>query len=371
MWFSQQRWLLPLATFGAGAVAASLWYMKSQHMTAASTKGLKIIDADEVRKLLSMPECIDAVEKSLKALSNGNAQMPLRQVVKLPLDNDKLGILAGMPSFFNGVGTENGSPICGFKAITVFPSNVGTHLSAHQGAVLLFDANQGELKSICDAHEITAMRTAAASAVATRLLSNEDASTLCLLGTGTQAKKHAEAICLVRPITKITVWGRSMGKAKMLVRELQADTGLEVVHCKTAQQAVESAHIVCTLTGSLKPILLGDWLRAGTHVNAVGACTPKHRELDTKCVQISRLFCDTRDACLREPGDLVVPMQEGVDIGLIGEVGEVLLGAYVGRETREQITLFKSVGAAVEDLFVANLITEKHLLLSQNSRKSK
>ena len=310
-----------------------------------------IFDAGAVGRMLPMAACIDEMATAMVALSSGVAVQPVRQVVKLPLEGNKFGIIAGMPCF----SVIGGQPYCGMKSITVFPSNKPP-MYAHQGSVLLFEADSGCLLSISDAHEITAIRTAAASAVATRLLATKEASVLCLLGTGVQAVKHAAAICCVRGITRCNVWGRTQARAEAVAEAVTELLGIAAVACVSAEEAVRGADVICTLTGATSPILEYGWVKAGAHVNAVGACTPAHRELDLGLVTKTRLYVDTAAACLKEPGDIVQPMKQGVDVPIIGEIGQLIQGECPGRTGAADITVFKSVGAAVEDLYAANLV---------------
>lgn len=243
-----------------------------------------------------------------------------------------------------------GGYICS-KVITVFPSNVGTGFSGHQGVVLLYSAENGSLLSIADAHEITGSRTAAASAVATRLLAREGPCVLAVLGSGFQAVKHVEALRAVREITAVHIWSRTRSRAEALASSLGA---IAIVH-DTAEAAVREADVVCTLTPSTEPILRYAWLKPGAHVNAVGSCHPQQRELDDDCLNQGKIFCDSKEACLQgitRTGDLVIPIEEGIlSPERIMEIGSVLSseGGWV-REAPGDITVFKAVGIAVEDL---------------------
>ena len=303
----------------------------------------QIYTAAHVRRMLSVERTLEATEQALRCFSDGSGTMPVRSVLRLP--TEQFGVLATMPSVLGGH--------CCCKTITVFPGNAGSPLSAHQGAILLFSLANGRLLSVTDAHEVTLKRTAAASAAATRALARESASTLALLGTGAQAFAHVEAIRIVRQITAVVVWGRTPTRATSAAEKIaKAWPELRVEVMASAEAAVAQADIVCTLTSATEPILQGSWLRAGTHVNAVGACTPAHRELDTEAVLRGRVFVDTMEACAREPGDLVTPLKAG-DIQpshLLGEVGQILQGRLAGRTSQDEITIFKSVGIALEDL---------------------
>jgi ornithine cyclodeaminase len=308
-----------------------------------------IISQDEIQRLLTMPRCISAMHDCLAALARGEAVLPLRSIVRLP---ETPNILGTMPGYL-GVG-----PALGVKVITVFPGNHGTPLDSHQGAVLLFDPNDGSLRAVLDATSITAIRTAAVSAVATRLLARADANQLAILGAGVQGRAHLDAIAAVRPITHVLIWSRSTERARALARIAEEKHGVEAVVEATAERAVRGASIVCTTTASTEPVLKGEWLAPGTHVNAVGACTPNARELDTRAVVRSRLYVDRKESALAEPGDILVPLKEGAIEAshIVAEIGAVAAGFAPGRGNAEEITLFKSLGLAVEDLAAADLV---------------
>jgi len=212
-----------------------------------------------------------------------------------------------------------------------------------------------------DALEITAIRTAAASAVATKLLSRENSSILAIIGSGEQAKRHIEAMLMVRNIKQINIWSRSKKNSKHLVNELSAEYNIPVHMKKNVQQAVEHADIICTVTASKEPVVLGDWITAGTHINAVGSSIPFSRELDTTAIVRSKLFTDRYESLFNEAGDFLIPKKEGAinDEHVKGEIGEVLSGTKKGRENDKEITVFKSLGIAAEDIFSAYHIYEK------------
>jgi ornithine cyclodeaminase len=256
-----------------------------------------------------------------------------------------------MPGYI-AVGGQN---VIGAKVITVYPGNHGTAFDSHQGAVLLFDAENGSLAALLDATAITTTRTAAVSAVATRLLARETASTLAILGAGVQGHAHVHAMCAVRPIRAVRVWSRTRAHAEGLAAMARDELGLEAFVGSTGAEAVDGADIVCATTSAREPVLLGEWLSPGTHVNAVGASQRSAREIDSATVIRSRLYVDRRESALKEPGDLLVPLEDG-DIGpehIVGEIGEVLIGRAPGRRDASEITLFKSLGLAIEDLAAA------------------
>lgn len=308
-----------------------------------------VVNGTRVRQFLAMRECIDAMERALRALTRGHAVVPLRPVVHVPGETG--GALAAMPAYL-------GDPkSLGVKAISVFPGNEGTAHDSHQGAVLFFDPDHGALVAIMDAGAITAVRTAAVSGVATRLLANADASDLALLGAGVQAHSHLEAMRAVRPVRRVRVWSRTSARAAEFARRYDA-SDCSVTAVASAQEAVEGADLVCTVTSSREPVLMGDWLAPGAHLNVVGASVAAAREVDTTAVLRSACFVDRRESALREAGDLVIPMREGAitESHIRGELGEILDGTGQGRLTPQEITLFKSVGLAVEDLGAADIV---------------
>lgn len=308
-----------------------------------------VVSQREVPALLPMAECIEAMAGALRTLAAGDARLPLRPVVTLP---NGRGAFAVMPAFLGG------PPAIGLKAITVFPGNHGTPLDSHQGAVLLFDAERGSLLALIDASSVTAIRTAAVSAVATRLLAREDAGDLALLGTGVQALSHLEALAQVRTLRRVRVHSREASNVRGFVARAQERLGIRVEAAASAREAVEGADLVCTTTASQTPVLEGAWLSRGTHVNAVGASLKDARELDTAAVAGARLFVDRRESALAEAGDFLIPKAEGAigDEHIRGEIGELLLGTRPGRQSRDEITLFKSLGLAVEDVAAARVV---------------
>lgn len=308
-----------------------------------------VISAGLVRELLSPEDCIEALEAALTAAARGDVVQPLRAVAWRP---DAQGAVAGMPGYI-------GEPaVLGAKVIAVFPDNRQRGKPSHQGIVVLHDPTDGRLMAIIDAGEITAIRTAAASALATRLLAREDASVLALLGTGVQAREHLRALRTVRPIREVRVWSRTPDHAQEFARRSEAVEGLRVLAVSTAERAVRGAEIVCTLTAARSPVLRGEWLMQGAHVNAVGASTRAFRELDAQAVARSRLFADSAASLRAESADYLGALEEGAIDGahLIGELEELVTGSVPGRTDPAQITLFKSLGLALEDLAAAQRV---------------
>ena len=300
-----------------------------------------------------MAECIDAMTDALRTLARGGAILPLRQVVRLP---DGRNAFALMPAALDRPSA------LGAKVITVFPGNDATPYDSHQGAVLLFDTEYGRLIAIIDASTITALRTAAVTAVATRLLSRPESRTLALLGAGVQAATHLESIALVRPIDEVRVWSRSGTRAERFAAQWAAN-GARIVVCASAREAVDRADIVCTVTSSREPVVSREWLAPGTHVNAVGASLATARELDSATVAAARLYVDRRESTVNEAGDFLVPKREGLigDDHIVGEIGELLLDPprAQGRRSPDELTVFKSLGLAIEDVAAARRIYDR------------
>ncbi|WP_162551070.1 ornithine cyclodeaminase family protein [Paenibacillus tepidiphilus] len=318
-----------------------------------------VINRTEAAELLTMEACIEIMAEVLADLSAGRALQSLRQVMPLEAGN----LLGLMPGYLKQ------EAVAGAKLISVFPHNHALGLPSHQGAVALFDAAGGVLRALVDGRAITAIRTAAASAAATRVLAREDAAELAIIGTGEQAASHLEAMLKVRNIRRVRVWSRSKGKAQQFAAEQAARWSTEVTAAGTVREAVHHADIICTVTAAAEPVLRGEWVRPGTHINAVGACRPHERELDSALVASSRLFVDRRESAVNEAGDYLIPLQEGV-IGaehIAGEIGEWFERRVSGRTGEQEITLFKSLGLAVQDLAAANYIYKRALALHRGT----
>lgn len=316
--------------------------------------GLVVLDRNDVTRLLPMDECIDVMAAVLATVARGNAILPQRPMIRLP---DSPNIFALMPAYL-------GEPkSVGVKVLSVFPINHGTAIDAHQGAVLLFEADHGRLLAILDATTVTAIRTAAVSAVATRLLARDDAEDLAILGAGTQGLMHLHAMSIVRPIRRVRIWSRTTEHARNLAQLARERFDVQAEVASSPEHAVVQSRIVCTTTASPTPVLEGEWLQPGTHINAVGACFPTTRELDTDAVRRARLYVDRRESALAEPGDILIPLREGAITTdhIIAEIGELLLegGNHLGRHGANEITLFKSLGLAVEDLAAAHHIYQR------------
>ncbi len=313
---------------------------------------------DLVESLLPLDECILVMRDTFSMLARGEAILPLRGGLREP---DGKGVLAWMPAYLDK------ERLIGGKFITVFGGNRNTRFESHQGAVLLFESESGRLLAILDAGSITAIRTAACSAVATDLLAAADSSDLAILGSGTQAYMHLRSMRAIRNIKRVRVWSRNTEHARNFASRASRESEIPIEHVSSVAEAVTGAHIICTVTSSTSPVLLGRWLTPGAHINAVGASVPGFRELDSEAVAKSKLYTDRRESLFNEADDFRIPRSEGViqDSHLVGEIGEVLTGKAPARQSKSEITLFKSLGLAVEDLAAAYRVYTKAKLKKQ------
>lgn len=302
--------------------------------------------------MLSMPKCIELMEEALASLARGEVMLPLRPVLKIP---DSQNVFALMPAYSRALGA------IGTKLISVYPGNHGAGLDSHQGVVMLFDAAQGSPIALMDAISITAIRTAAVSGVATRLLAREDARVLAILGSGTQARTHLDAMLAARPFRHVRVWSRDTSHAREFAKQAARRHVVDITVSETAEVAALDADVICTVTASGEPVLCGEWIADGAHVNAVGASLATTRELDTAAVKRARVFVDRRESALNEAGDLLIPMKEGAinENHIVAEIGELLAGTATIRRDERDVTLFKSLGLAVEDLACAVWLHEQ------------
>jgi ornithine cyclodeaminase/alanine dehydrogenase-like protein (mu-crystallin family) len=323
---------------------------------------LLVLGAGDVHRLLAYDECADAMRGALAALARGQVHQPLRTIIRPP---GAAGMMALMPAYLAGEpaepGAAAGEAAYGLKAICIFPGNPAAGLDSHQGVVLLSSARTGEPLALLNASAVTEVRTAAVSAVATELLACADAAELAIVGTGVQARAHLLAIATARPLTGVRVAGRDQAKARRFADDMRGRVTVPVTACGSAADAVAGAGIVVTATSSAEPVLHRDWLAPGTHVNAVGACVPQARELDTKTMAGAALFTDSRESATSEAGDYLLAHAEGA-IGpdhIRAEIGEILAGRAPGRTSDAEITVFESLGLAVEDLAAAALAYRK------------
>ena len=328
---------------------------------------LLILTHSEVEQLLPTSECIAVMGAALAALARGEADQPLRTIFKP--DRVK-GVMAMMPAFLSA-GTSaamltrgllpSDSPMFGLKAICVFPGNAARGLDAHQGGVMLFDGTTGVPLALVNASAITAIRTAAVSALATSVLAREDAAELAIIGAGVQARTHLSAMACVRPIKRARIVGGRFESAQKFAKEMQPQFPFPVEPVETAEASVRDADLIVTATTAREPVVQRDWISPGAHINAIGTFSPNAREIDTATMAAATLFCDARESVLNEAGDYLLAAQEGA-IGpdhIRAELGEVLIKTRPGRTSRDEITLFKSLGLAIEDLAAAAHVYRK------------
>lgn len=303
-----------------------------------------ILNQQEVESLLPMAECIPLMADALRSLAKGEMAQPLRMVISPP---GAKGLLALMPAH---KATEPAA--YGVKVIGVFPDNPAKGLDAHQGSVILLSGETGEVMALMNASAITAIRTAAVSGVATDLLARDTAGDLALIGAGVQAHTHLEAMACVRQIKRARIASRDFDNAKRFVEAMQARYAFPIEAVETVEAAVRGADLIVAATSSREPIIRREWVATGAHLNAVGASVPAAREVDSETMAAASLFVDRRESTLNESGDYLLALREGA-IGpdhIRAEIGEVLINDRPGRTSAEEITLFKSLGLAVEDL---------------------
>lgn len=301
------------------------------------------LSESDVRAVLSPAELIDAMESALAALSAGLVVQPVRTAFEI---GDRT-FFALMPAF------DREHAILGAKLVSVVPANFDKGIPTHLAAISLFDAVTGELTAVMDGRYITEVRTAAASAVSVRYLARADASVLAILGSGVQARSHLEALPLVRSFTEIRAWSPNPDHLQGLV----ADARIPVRAAQTAEEAVRGAGVVVLATNSVTPVIENAWVDPGAHVIAMGACRPTQQEIDPALVARAYLVVDSRAAALQESGDIVLPIRQGLFTAdhIRAELGEIVSGRKPGRSGPEQVTLFKSLGQAIEDLVAADL----------------
>ena len=308
----------------------------------------------EVESLVDLDHLIEALGPAMADLSAGRVSMPARNIT---LVRERHGLLAAMPVYRGSTGTLSA------KLVSVFPENDAQGLPSHQAVILVFDAATGSPRALMDGTFITAARTAAGSALSTRLLARPDAHVLLIVGTGVQARAHAMAIPRVRPIREIRVASRNLERAARLAAEISQQEGIKAFACALGEQSFSGAHIICATTHAAEPVVKGAWLQPGTHVTSVGL-NPAGCEVDAEAVMKALVVVETREAALASgPGganDLKWPMRDGLmrEDHIHAEIGELISGAKTGRTSPEQITLYKSVGVAVQDGVVAHLVLE-------------
>ena len=306
-----------------------------------------ILGHDDVLAALTPEACADAMAEVLVAHARGEVLMPLRSMIPF---SGAAGFMATMPAWRGG-----GVPLFSLKSLCVMPGNPARGLDSHQGTVTLFDGAIGAPLAILDASAVTSVRTAAVSAVATRVLAREDARVLAIVGAGVQGKAHLDALLTVRSFEEVRVFAPTRAHALGLA-------GDRATLAASAEEAIRGADVVVLATSAREPVVRRDWLAPGTHVNAIGASVPSDRELDVETVAASALFCDSRESLRNEAGEYRLALEQGAITGVDhvrGELGEVLAGSAPGRLNAEELTVFRSLGLAVEDLAAAECAVER------------
>ena len=312
-------------------------------MTAAGSNGsVPFYGPERVRALLDYAGCIAAVRSAMAEFTADGKPQPLRTIFEIA-PAKAFGLMPGTLAAPQGFGA---------KVLSVFADPTRAGRSAHRGVVVLFDRESGHLACIGNAGEVTEIRTAAASAVATDALARRDARTLAIFGCGAQAASHIRALVRVRELERILVWGRSMERAAGFAQQMEREVGIRISAVADGREAAAAADIICTVTGSRTPVLLGDWVRPGTHVNAVGSSHPGPVEIDHALVRMSRYVADSRRSALAAAAEFLLAKEAGLidDSHIVAELGEVLLGRVPGRTAPQEITLYKSLGHIVQDL---------------------
>ena len=312
---------------------------------------LLVLAHEDVKRLLTMDACIELMAEALADLARERSWQPLRFVVRPPEEQSLMGL---MPAHRSAP-----EPAYGLKTVCIFPGNPARGLDAHQGGVMLFDGVTGELRALIDASAVTSIRTAAVSAVATRALARPESRVLAILGSGVQARAHLEAMARVLSFEQARVWSRTAEHAQTFAAEAEAPFPVEAV--ESAKAAVQGADVVVTVTSSREPVVEHGWLAPDAHVNAVGSSIPTARELDSATIAAAALFVDRRESTVNESGEYLRAVEEeGISPDHIrAELGEVLVGSAAGRSSAEELTVFVSLGLAVEDLAVAEYLNRR------------
>jgi ornithine cyclodeaminase len=306
---------------------------------------MRFIDREEVSRRLTYEVCIPIVRDAMIAFSRGETRQLLRSIIPLA-DGRMFGVMPG---------AMGARATFGAKLISVFPENFARGIQSHQGLVILFDPENGAPVCVVHAGEITAIRTAAASAVATDALARKNARRMAILGYGEQAATHARAISKVRKLESITIWGRSPDRARTFAERMQTELAIPVSSAASVEDAVAEAGIICTVTSAAEPILKGRWVRPGTHLNLVGSSHAGPVEVDNDLVLRSRFIADSREGVLNQGAEFLRAKAAGLigDDHIVAEIGQVLAGEIEGRRTAQEVTVYKSLGHVVQDLSTA------------------
>ncbi|MGH7833355.1 MAG: ornithine cyclodeaminase family protein [Candidatus Binatia bacterium] len=313
-----------------------------------------VLSETDVKKLIDIPELIESLEAAHIRLSTGKAVMPVRLVVPLPQIH---GRITSMPAY---LGEANA---LGMKVVTYFEQNPKRGLPAILATIMLYDTETGKIGAIMDGSTITAIRTACASAMATKALANTETAVVGILGAGVQARAHILALCQVRKITTIKIYSPSGNSARKLKEEIEPQVNVKIEPVESAEKAARDVDLLVTVTTAKEPILEARWLKPGVHINAVGSHRPDLREIDGETLKRAKIFVDSREAIMVECGDVLLAIKEGAIAAdhIAGEIGEVLAGTKPGRSTPNEITLYKSVGVAIQDVATAQLVYRKAL----------
>jgi len=306
----------------------------------------------DVEAALTMEDSIEAVEKAFAEHGRGSVNMPLRSVIRLEKNK---GSTLFMPAHIEAMGA------IGIKVVSVYPDNPSKYnLPTILGVVLLTDAKNGDILAIMDGAYLTAMRTGAASGVATKHIARKNATVVGVIGTGVQGRTQVTAVTKVRTIEKVKAYDVARDRCELFCKQVSKELGVEVIPVDSAEKAVRGSDVVITASTSKTPILKGDWLDEGTHVNAIGSHTPDARELDATAIKRAKVVVDSREAALKEAGDLMIPISEGLITPdhICAELGEVLTGRKAARTTDKDITIFKSQGLAIQDISTASKVYE-------------
>lgn len=310
-----------------------------------------LLSRQDVAAVLTMADCVEAVEAAFGELARGNALMPQRAVI--PIAEHK-GLFLGMPAYIGG-----SMDALGLKVVTVYPDNPQRHdLPTTLGTLLYCDPATGRAIAIMDAGYLTAVRTGAASGVATKYLARRDAQDCLVFGAGVQAEKQLEAVHLVRPLRTVAVSDVVAAAAERFIAKMSPALDLEIVLATDLEKAVGAADIIITASSSPEPVFAGEWLRPGTHINNIGSHSPTARELDTTTVSRAKFVADLKQANLAEAGDILIPIAEGAVTAdhIYASLGEIVVGEKPGRQNDDEITVFKSCGLAVQDVATARVV---------------
>lgn len=310
---------------------------------------MRIIVRSDVERLLPVGACVDVMRQAMIATSAGNVTLPIRQFMPIPGAAGKLAIMPG----------TLGDPACfGIKLVCKYDRPHGDPLGTHVGMVMLFDSVKGIPLAMIEGSSLTAIRTSATSALATDILARKDAKRLAIIGNGEQAMRHVHAICAVRDITNVSIWGRDLERAEGFAKEVNAVTGLATAAASSTVEAVQDADIICTTTSAKEAVLLGKNLKPGQHLNLVGSAIPTTAEVDDEAVARGRFYVDYREAAMAAAGELLGAIERGVvtEDHIMGEIGEVAAGNAPGRQNDDEITIYKSLGVASQDLAAAHAV---------------